>query len=118
MEDPCVTPGNRTPSKGVDEIFCSSCGKPVKSRAVICVHCGVPLRATAPPKDKTVAVILAVLFGLWTWVYTYQVDSAKFWGNLIGSVITFGVWAIVAWIWAIVDVAVRPAEFYDNFPNG
>ncbi len=28
-------------SKGVDEIFCRSCGEPIKKRAELCPHCGV-----------------------------------------------------------------------------
>jgi len=70
------------------------------------------------PKDKTVAVLLAVFLGIWTWVYTYQKDSDKFWFNLILSVITLGIWGIVAWIWAIVSAASRTPDFYRNYPNG
>jgi len=105
-------------TKGVDEIFCPSCGEAVKREAVICVKCGVPLRGAsgmARSKDKTVAVILAVFLSFWTWCYTYQKDAWKFWLNLGLSVVTLGIWGIVAWIWAIVDVARRPEEFYVNF---
>lgn len=28
--------------KGPDEIYCSSCGEPIKKEAEICPHCGVP----------------------------------------------------------------------------
>lgn len=70
------------------------------------------------PKDKTVAIILAIFFGFWTWVYTYQKDAGKFWGNLALTVITVGIWGIVAWIWAIVSTVSRPDAFYSNFPNG
>lgn len=105
-------------TKAMDEIYCPSCGKPIKWNAVMCVHCGVPNRQAAPPKDRTIAIILAVLFGFWTWVYTYQVDSWKFWVNLAVTTVTCGIWGLGAWIWAIIDVASRPQEFYDNFPNG
>ncbi len=70
-------------------------------------------------KSKTTAVLLAVFLGFWTWVYTYtQVDSWKFWLNLVLSVLTLGIWGIVAWIWAIIDASVRPSAWYENFPNG
>jgi ribosomal protein L37E len=31
-----------TRDKGPDEIFCSSCGEPIKKAAKICPECGVP----------------------------------------------------------------------------
>ena len=109
--------------KGMDEIFCPSCGKIIKKQAVICVHCGVPVRRGATPgsplpKDKTVAILLAVFLGFWTWLYTYQINAWKFWLNLGLTIITLGIWGIVAWVWAIIDVATAPDDFYLNYPNG
>jgi TIR domain len=78
----------------------------------------LPVATTPAPKDKTAAVLLAVFAGLFTWLYTYRRDSRKFWLHLGLSVVTVGIWFIVAWIWAIIDVALRPAEWYDAFPNG
>jgi hypothetical protein len=74
------------------------------------------LRPTQP-KDKTGAVLLAVFLGFWTWCYTYQRDSWKFWLNLALCVLTLGFWYLVAWPWAIIDVCVKPQSWYDNFPN-
>ena len=104
--------------KGYDEEFCSSCGQVVKKEAIICVHCGVPLKGSKGQKDKTVAILLAVFLAFWTWVYTYKKDAWKFWLNLVLSIVTLGFWSIVAWIWAIIDVSVKPQEFYNNYPNG
>ena len=73
---------------------------------------GIPV-----PKDKTVAILLAIFFGIWTWVYTYQKDAEKFWLNLLFSILTIGVWGIVAWIWAIINTASRTPDFYINYPN-
>ncbi len=114
--------------KKEDEQFCSSCGEVIKREAVICPHCGVQVgdieykpaaAAGAPaPKDKAVAVILAVFLGFWTWVYTYQKDAWKFWLNLVLSVVTLGLWGVfVAWLWAVIDAAVKPDSYYRNFPN-
>lgn len=85
--------------KQSDEIFCWSCGEPIKKEAVICVHCGVQVRPLAPsaqrshvsagapdllqnattkPKSKSTAVLLAVFLGYWTWLYTAARDKAKF----------------------------------------
>ena len=108
-------------SKSVDEIFCPSCGEPIKKEAVICVKCGVavqnmqPMMTYAGAKDKTVAILLAVFLGLWTWLYTYDQDAQKFWINLAISVVTCGAWGFGAWIWAIIDVAGRPESFYKNY---
>jgi len=82
------------------------------------------------PKDKTTAVLLAIFLGFTTWMYTYERDAWKFWtafaitvGDGILSAITLGIWLFVAipvgigiWIWGIIDVAVKPPQFYDVFP--
>lgn len=86
--------------------------------AVTCPQCGTPTRSDQP-KDKTVAVLLAVFLGFWTWVYTYKRDAWKFWLNLGLGVVTFGLWTLfVSYPWAIIDAAVRPASYYQNYPNG
>jgi hypothetical protein len=110
--------------KQLDEIYCSSCGRAIKRQAVICVHCGVPVQGgaltlgAARPKSKTAAVLLAVFLTFWTWCYTYKRDAGKFWLNLVLSVVTLGIWAItVAWVWAIIDAAIKPTEYYEQFPN-
>ncbi len=108
--------------KQADEIFCSSCGRAIKKQAVICVHCGVPVQGGslggAQPKSKTTAVLLAVFLAFWTWCYTYKRDAWKFWLNLVLSVVTVGIWAItVGWVWAVIDAAVKPTEYYQQFPN-
>jgi hypothetical protein len=120
-------------TKAADEMFCPSCGEPVKAQAVICVHCGVALRpagylpatpfATLPPvpfspKQKSTAVLLAVFLGPWTWCYTYQRHAWKFWLNLALSVVTLGAWALVAWLWAVIDTSVQSQDFYRRFPHG
>jgi hypothetical protein len=105
-------------------VYCRGCGKPVNPRATICVNCGVatgfglPQRRPANPKSKTTAVVLVVLFALFGWIYTYQRDAWKFWLNLALTVVTVGIWGVVAWVWAIIDMAVRPSEWYAAFPNG
>ena len=74
--------------------------------------------APAQFKTKTPAVLLAVFLGFWTWLYTYQRDAWKFWLNLGLTVVTLGFWGLVAWVWAIIDVCVKPESYYTNFPNG
>lgn len=114
--------------KALDEIFCRSCGKAIKKEAAFCVYCGVAnqvlavpqqhVAAQQVPKDKTTAILLAVFLGFWTWLYTYKKDAWKFWLNLALSIVLLIIaYPLVAWIWAIIDVAVKPESFYKNFPN-
>jgi len=121
----------KRPAKQLDEQFCHSCGNVVKREAVICVHCGVALsgqagaysaavRPVVPmPKDKTVAVLLAVFLSFFTWLYTYKKDAWKFWTNF-GLNFVFW-WTVVmplaSWIWSIIDVAVKDETFYRDFPS-
>ena len=104
-------------------IYCRGCGTQVHPQAAICTNCGVPTGAgiaplrPANPKTKSTAVVLVVLFGLFGWLYTYQRDAWKFWVNLGVAIVTLGFWGVAAWIWAIVDAAVKPPEWYAGFPN-
>jgi hypothetical protein len=105
--------------------YCRACGASLHPQAAMCVQCGVatgalyaPPLAPAMPKDKSTAVVLVVLFGVFGWLYTYKRDAWKFWLNLGLTVVTIGFWGIAAWIWAIIDMSVRPSEWYRAFPNG
>ena len=88
------------------------------------MNCGVPTGAYPPlirsqnPKSKTTAVVLAVLFGPFAWIYTYKTDAWKLWLNLSLTVVTIGIWALVGWVWAIIDLAIRPSSWYETFPDG
>ena len=109
--------------KSSDEKYCSSCGKIIKNETVICPNCGVQVKelTTAAPvasvygKDKTAAILLSVFLGFWAWIYTWEVDQWKFWVGLGVTIVTFGVAGIAFQIWAIVDAASRPPEFYMNY---
>ena len=78
-------------------------------------------------KDKSAAILLAIFLGGWTWVYTYKRDAWKFWLSLALHLTLFNpVWTFLLlflpniglYIWAIVDVAVKPQQFYDHYPFG
>jgi hypothetical protein len=78
-------------------------------------------------KDRTVALLLAIFLGGWTWVYTYKKDAWKFWLTLALNLTLFNpLWSwlllflpnFALHIWAIVDVAVKPQQYYDYYPNG
>ena len=68
-------------------------------------------------KDKTTAILLAIFFGFWSYLYTYEKDKLKFWLGFGLSFVTLGLAGIVFWIMAIVDSANRDANFYNNFLN-
>jgi hypothetical protein len=78
------------------------------------------------PKDKSVAVLLAVFLGCWTWIYTYKKDAWKFWLCLGLNLTVFNpLWTVFVlllpniglWIWSIIDAASKHDQFYRNYPN-
>lgn len=80
-----------------------------------------PMYAYVERKDKTAAILLAVFLGFWGWLYTYKRDAWKFW-------LCLGLTVTVSWIllflpvlgfhiWAIVDAARKPQQYYDYYPN-
>ncbi len=71
--------------------------------------------ASAPAKNKSTALILSVLFGHFTWAYTYKSDGWKFWLGLVLSVATCGVAGIVFWPWAVIETVGRPDSFYAEY---
>lgn len=101
--------------------FCSACGAGIVKQAIVCPNCGSPVGG--PMKDKTVAVLLAVFLGVWTWLYTYQRSKVKFWSGIglsvlgliltivvVGYVVLFGVW-----LWAVIDTATKPQSWYTSY---
>jgi|GEM_PF-2213899 len=68
-------------------------------------------------RTKTTAVVLAVFFGLFSWLYTYEKNGNKFWINLGLCVITVGYWSPVAWLWAVIDNANKPNDFYTHYDS-
>ncbi len=125
-----------------NEIFCSECGKPIKREAIVCIHCGIQVKklsvepkvvevAQKPtPKSKGIAVLLAIFFGLWAWLYIYGRAKLQFWISFTVMVILFIVAPFIVfseWIfliplpfhmWALIDIARRQGSFYEDYPNG
>lgn len=134
-----------------DEMYCINCGKIINKNTVFCPSCGVQLKEVkvelsntlvtrgVAVKSKAVAVVLAVFFSFWSWLYTYGKNGKKFWTSLIGLGTIVGLsiastinielswlrWIIILWpiavcgIWlyAIIDNAVRDYKFYIDYPN-
>lgn len=40
-------PSDDPPATMADEVYCTSCGDPIKEQAEVCPHCGVPQRANS-----------------------------------------------------------------------
>lgn len=73
--------------------ICPSCKKSIKWEAVVCPNCGVQVgnlkveyqypehnyEYNPYMKSKGVAVVLAIFFSFWAWLYTYGKNSGKFW---------------------------------------
>lgn len=49
--------------KGIGEKYCAECGKIIKEKAELCVHCGVRQAPPVGEKSKIAAFLLAFLLG-------------------------------------------------------
>jgi len=111
---------------------CANCGQALGAGQLHCLRCGMPAAGqlgppVSTPKDKSVAVLLAVFLSFWSWIYTYDRDKQKFWIGLgvgLGSAV-FGalllfplIFPLGIWIWAIVDVCQKPDTYYRLYPRG
>ena len=74
--------------------YCNSCGVGVLPQAEKCIICGAVFGKPPRPKAKTIAVLLAVFLGYWTWVYTYRKNAWKFWVGLAAGLPSFVIFNI------------------------
>ena len=128
-------------------MFCNKCGAQLGG-AAFCTNCGTQAGAPAasaapqqayqqapppfqpnysagrPPKSRTTAILLAVFLNIWTWVYTYRADKAKFWLGIGASIFLtflnalFAGFVIISfglWIWPIVDVVQKDENWYRSY---
>jgi hypothetical protein len=128
-------------SRQADEMFCRNCGSVMSREAAICVACGVAARpatvvtysgghaGTGEGKSKSASIVLAILFGFFTWLYTYREDSGKFWLSLganvvmfVLTILTLGLFAFIwfpasigFWVWSIIDTATKKDAWYENY---
>ena len=96
---------------------------------------------TTTRKSKIVAVLLAIVSGCCTWIYTYRKDGSKFWAsmvillvtlaysvlrslkasiergevNSIGSYSPFLLAVALIWLTAIVLAIIRPSRWYKDY---
>lgn len=82
--------------KGVDEVFCASCGEPIKKQAEVCPHCGVPQDTASTgdsEKSPGIAAVASFFFPGLGDIYNGEFGR--------GAVIFVG-WLVGAFIWTIV----------------
>ena len=65
-------------------------------------------------KNKFDAVLLAIFFGIFGWIYTWKQDSGKFWISIFLSIVTAGKFAGLMWIWAILSQLQRTDKEYSK----
>ena len=72
---------------------CPGCRQLIKWEAVVCTNCGIQVNNLKVEnqqhereyyynpcmKSKVLAIILAIFFSHWSWLYTYGKNSGKFW---------------------------------------
>ncbi|MBA7469327.1 hypothetical protein ES707_04594 [subsurface metagenome] len=127
--------------KKPDEIYCPECGKIIKKNTVICPHCGIQVKelkttSTFSVKSKAVAVVLAIFFSFFSWLYTYGRNEIKFWvfsiitsilcflrfgtdlseGSIIYSI--FPVVTFLIWVYSIIDNSTKSYKFFSDYPYG
>ncbi len=88
-----------------------------------------PIRSN---KNKAVAIVLAILFSYFSWIYTWKFDAWKFWvclavdaivhllaGFVLSSMISEAIVVLTAsglWVlWAIIDQARKPAGYWQKY---
>lgn len=135
--------------------YCRYCGKKVNKETVICPHCGSQLKilrteiikkSVITPKSKIIAILLAIFFSYWSWLYTYGKNSRKFWLSItiffailiftiiyscsaifeetvisappISFAYIYWIYFIGVWLWPIIEYSIRPRSFYEKYPIG
>ena len=118
--------------KKADEVFCFSCGAIVKKSSQICPKCGVSISGKTELKEKSTSILIALFLSFFVWLYLYEKNAIKFWIGLFVSIISFVItkvlfdasnisWyfalipIIIIWIYAIIDVTIKEANYYASF---
>lgn len=76
-----------------------------------------PKRPVDKPKSKRkdVAVFLALLTGPFGWLYVARDNLWKFFISMFLALLTRGFGLLIAWVWAIADLAGKPSAYYHGY---
>ncbi|WP_331445830.1 hypothetical protein [Natranaerobius thermophilus] len=95
-------------------VYCSNCEQIVELRDGRCTICNSEISQKSQAKNKVIAIILNVVFGIFGWLYTFKIDG---WKILVNMAIIFFIdprWLFVGWVWAICEAILRKPEFYKH----
>ena len=97
-------------AKGNGDTFCPNCGKDVQPGAAVCVHCGYALSAAGKvvsgevgTKSKLTAGLLGIFLGTFGVHNFYLGYTGKAVAQLLITVATCGMGAIVSSIWGLIE---------------
>ena len=91
--------------------------------------------AADPGRYKSIALVIAIFLGHWTWLYTWRTDKFRFLAGLAAQVLliisavfgrelgvddgawtqSFGLAVCGIWLWAVVLAFLRPSSFYELY---
>ena len=92
--------------KGQGANFCAGCGSQLTPGNTYCMRCGAPANVIPPgviQKSKTAAGLLAIFIGSFGVHNFYLGYTGKALAQLLMTVLSCGILAIVSSIWAIVE---------------
>ncbi|WP_380681379.1 zinc ribbon domain-containing protein [Salinigranum sp. GCM10025319] len=78
------------PEKGLDEVYCQSCGEPIKAEAEVCPHCGVRQSgSSSEEKSSAVSFIASLIIPGAGQAYNGQIGRAiaMFFGAIVADMI-------------------------------
>lgn len=96
-------------AKGTGTAFCPNCGQQTVPGAAVCTNCGVALNAVAPgvaapeAKSKMAAGLLGIFLGAFGVHNFYLGNTGKAVAQLLISVLSCGILAVVSEIWGLVE---------------
>jgi hypothetical protein len=89
-------------------------------------YVGMQVQQRRGSKSKNIALILAIFFSFWAWLYTFKKDGIKFFLSLVVAVISS--WFIfedtmtelyavpvLLWLWVVIAAVTRKSEWYAQY---
>ena len=116
------TPADEKPQKGPDEVFCTSCGEPIKKQAEVCPHCGVRQEGGGSgsgnvEKNPGIAAIASLILPGAGDLYNGELDRAAivFIAWFVGGIIWGTIITIIGVITLGIGLILMPLYLVTNF---